>query len=391
MHPAAGYLESDESQFNTNCTNFTVGDFKLLNRLRNITAFVCSMITLAILIFLIRSKAFSSLFKRLYFYLIVGTFFAEVAIALNIEHEWHYRGQEDVCVWLGFFTQWSCVLVFIFSYEIVLHLLCLVVTHIRGSRQPTQFQRSCIGSRHCTVTVEIVYIILPLAISTALAVHPYITGSYGIAGPWCWVQSLNEDCEPAGLVTQVTFFSMYMAVGVAGISASLVFVVMYYKIALSFQNARHLLKQTLYILIFQIVHILIIMYNLSIRIYTLLTRRHQRYGLWVADAITIPFGVLVFPFGYWLCLFSARSTVINIIRMITDSFKCYCLLSSRLIRRQFQSLSETDRDATAPKSDRITQPSHTFFNVQHPDDFTATMPLITRIDTGYDSATTSNV
>ena len=43
----------------------------------------------------------------------------------------------------------------------------------------------------------------------ALAVPPYIKGLYGIAGPWCWVQSL-EDCKPTGLVTQMVFFSINM-------------------------------------------------------------------------------------------------------------------------------------------------------------------------------------
>ena len=69
------------SQFNLNCTSFTIEDLKFLNCLRNITAFVCAAITLSILIFLI---SFTSLFKRLYFYLVVGTLFTEIAVALNI-------------------------------------------------------------------------------------------------------------------------------------------------------------------------------------------------------------------------------------------------------------------------------------------------------------------
>ena len=55
----------DGPQFNLKCTNFTVDDLKFLNRLRNITAFVCSLISLVILIFLVYNKTFLSLLKRL--------------------------------------------------------------------------------------------------------------------------------------------------------------------------------------------------------------------------------------------------------------------------------------------------------------------------------------
>ena len=94
-------LEQYECQFNMNCTDFTIEDFKFFNRLRNITALICAAITLAILLFLICQKAFSSLFQRLYFYLVIGTLLTEIAVGLNIEHQWHYQQQETVCVWLG--------------------------------------------------------------------------------------------------------------------------------------------------------------------------------------------------------------------------------------------------------------------------------------------------
>lgn len=369
----------DGSQFNLNCTSFTVEDLKLLNRLRNVTAFVCAAITLAILIFLLCYKTFSSLFKRLYFYLVVGTLFAELAIALNIEHQWLYEGQEIVCVLLGFFEQWTVVMVFILSYEIILHLLCLVVSQIRGL-QP--FPR-CTGSKYCTVIVEITYLSIPLVISTAFAVFPYVKRSYGVAGPWCWVRSLNEKCEPVGLVTQMVFYSMYMSVGIVGIAASLVFSIIYFKIADYYRNARVLLKQTLYVMIFQLVHILIIMCNLTLRAYTLLSRRHQLYGLWLAHAFTIPIGVFVFPLGYLLCFYPVKDYVLKICGRIINRCNC-CKHGTRSVW-----LAETHsitKHATAPRSDRISQPSDTFFIVPHPDQPTEKTCLIS--DTGYDSNNT---
>ena len=119
------YLNTNGSQFDMNCTNFTVEDFKHFNLSRSITAFVCSVITVVILMYLVRFKAVFSRLQRLFFYLIVATLFNETVMALNIEHQWQYRGQDQVCKWLGFFSHLSYVLVFTLSWEFIIHLIFL--------------------------------------------------------------------------------------------------------------------------------------------------------------------------------------------------------------------------------------------------------------------------
>ena len=359
------HRDENESQFNMNCTSFTVEDFKFLNRLRNITAIICAAITVAILLFLICRKAYSSLFQRLYFYLVIGTLLTEIAIGLNIEHQWHYERQEPVCVWLGFFTQWTFVFVFVLSYEIVIHLLCLVATKMKGSSSP---QCRPVRSKCCAVTLEVVYIALPVSISTGFAIFPYVRKSYGVAGPWCWVRSLNEQCEPSGFVTQVAFYSLYVSVGVIGMAASLVFAVIYLKMS---KEARHLLKKTLYLMIFQFIHILVIMCNFSLRLYTLISRRHQLYGLWSAHAFTIPIGVIVFLLGYLLCFYPVKKVFFTFCKRMAQACS-----KSKITVKQVEVPSVT-KVATAPKSDRVSQPSDTFFIVPHPDSvISETSPLI---------------
>ena len=72
---------------------------------------------------------------------------------------------------------------------------------MKGSSSP---QCQFIRSKCHTVTLKIVYIALP--VSTGFAVFPYVKKGYGVAGPWCWVRSLNECCEPSGFVTQMAFY-----------------------------------------------------------------------------------------------------------------------------------------------------------------------------------------
>ena len=268
----------------------------------------------------------------------------EIIVGLNIEHQWKYKGQETVCVWLGFFSQLTFVLVFILSYEVVVHVFCIAVKGFLSLK--CEF----LASKYYSVTLETVYIVLPLLISVLFAIYPYAKKNYGIAGPWCWVLSLNEECAPFGFVAQMIFYSLYMLVGIVGMAVSLVLhAVIYCKIP---KESRQLLKETLYVLIFQFIHIMIIMYNLSVRLYTLISWRHQHYNLWSADAFTLPIGVLVFPFGYLLCIYPAK-------RM------CFQLMTFLKLKQRVQMvLTEM---ATAPKSDRISLSSNTFI-IPHPDE-----------------------
>ena len=61
-----------DSRFNMNCTNFSLEEFKFINRCRSITGTICMMILLAVLLFLICSKAYSTVFQRLYMCLVFG-------------------------------------------------------------------------------------------------------------------------------------------------------------------------------------------------------------------------------------------------------------------------------------------------------------------------------
>ena len=356
------YTET-EPQFNLNCTTFTTEDLKFLNRLRNITAIICAFIILAILVFLIYQKAYSGLFQRLYFYLVIGTLFAELSVGLSIEHQWQYAHQETVCTWIGFFNEWTYVVVLIFSYEIIIHLLCMVATKMKESPTP---QYWIVKSKWYAIVLEITYISLPIIISTGFAVFPYVKKIYGVTGPWCWVHSWNEHCEPSDLATQMASYVLYVSVGIVGMAASLIFVVVYFKLP---TESRHHLRKTLYVMIFQFIHILLVMYNLSVKIYTVTSRRHL-YGLWSVHAFIIPIGTLVFPLGYWICFYPVNKAALIVYKKIIN----ICL-------KQNVSVNHTEapdltKYATAPESDRVTQPSFTYFVASHPDDLSETLPLV---------------
>lgn len=150
-------MEEEDSQFNLNCTNFTGEQLKAINLTRSIMAVVCVIILVLILLFLLCHKAYSTTFQSLYLYVIIATVFSELIQAIGVEHQYQYERQETVCFWLGFITHWTSVMVFIYAFGIVLYLLCLIVTKIRGN-----FCAQTTESRCCKVLLELSFALLPV-------------------------------------------------------------------------------------------------------------------------------------------------------------------------------------------------------------------------------------
>ena len=108
---------------------------------------------------------------------------------------------------------------------------------------------------------------------------PYFDNNYGLAGPWCWVRSVDGECRSVGMRDQMIYFGLYEAVGVIGLTTSFVFSIVYCKLATSFREAKGLLKRTLILMCFQLGYNLIVTLQLVVRLYTAITGHRQHIGL----------------------------------------------------------------------------------------------------------------
>ena len=385
-------MEEGDSQFNLNCTNFTGAQLKAINLTRSIMALVCVVIVALILLFLLSYKAYSTTFERLYLYVIIATLFSELIQALGIEHQFQYEKQEKICFWLGFVTHWTSVMVFIFAFGIILYLLCLIVTKIRGNICSLPSESRCYQ-----VLLELSFTLLPVVLSFAFALVPYFDNNYGLAGPWCWVRSVNDECRSVGMRDQMIYFGLYEAVGVIGLTTSLVFSIVYCKLATSFREAKGLLKRTLILMGFQLGYVLIVTFQLAVRLYTGLTGQRQHIGLWFIHAFIIPNGQLIFPLGCLACFYPVRKMLWGSI--LKTGHKCkdwYKSCSCRACKynQTIDSSPQLETEAaTAPESNRVSFPSDTYFDVPYTDAFTKITTeqshlVPSAMDTGYSSITT---
>ena len=160
-------MEEGDSQFNLNCTNFSGAQLKAINLTRSIMALVCVVIVILILLFLLCYKV--------YLYVIIATLFSELIQALGVEHQFQYEKQEKVCFWLGFITHWTSVMVFMFTFGIILYLLCLIVTKIRGNICSRSSESMCYR-----VLFELSFALLPVLLSFVFALVPYFDNNYGL-------------------------------------------------------------------------------------------------------------------------------------------------------------------------------------------------------------------
>ena len=346
------------SQFNLNCTNFTEEQLKCSNLIRSVTAAVCALLFLSISILLICHKAFSSTFQRVYFYLLIVTFLVEVFISLSAEHQFQYKGQNDVCVFLGFTTQWLSVIQMFYTFEIIAYLFCLVIFSIHKNR----FQ----VSKLCQGLTEALLTLMPVLLAFIFSWEPYISGNrYGLAGPFCWIRTEDEECHHVGTRDQMIYYGLYEILGFTGIIAHIVFAIVYCRLASSLKEARYLLRQTLIVMVFQFAYTLSITYQLGVRLYTGLSKVQNHYSLWLAFSVISPIRQLLFPFGCFLCFYPVKDMLLEHFRKVQRCCCCCC--------KQESNYSEIENPyftghATTPESTRISQPSDTFFIVPHPND-----------------------
>ena len=325
----------------------------------------CAVIMALILTFLLCHKAYSSTFQRLYIYVIIATLFSEAVQTCGIEHQFHYDGQKQICFYLAFITHWTSVMVFMFAFETILYLFHLVTTQIWRDLccQPTQ-------SKCCQILLELLFILLPVFLSFPIAIVPYRNNNYGLAGPWCWIRSIDENCQSIGLRDQMIYFGLYWAVGAIGIAINIIFSVVYHKMTATFKEARKLLRITLVLMVFQLCYILIVTLQLAVRLYTALSGSQQHIFLWYIHALVIPTGQLIFPLGYLACFYSAKKMLCELFTNARHQCKNCCKKWFCRAQNDEPILQEDIEHSTVPESNRVSPCSYTYFEIPYTNAFT---------------------
>ena len=183
-----------DSQFLSiaNCTNFTTSELLSLNLSISITGGLCLLISSLIILLLFFNKAYSSLLQRLFLYLMVATALRHLSLLSLIEHYFSYTGQREICIVVAYFNHWMVAMTLFFAIGMLFYLFYMINHLAKGK---TLTPPTIIQSKYRQRALECFYIILLVVVSFAYASEPLFRGTYGVAGAWCWITSMNETCQ----------------------------------------------------------------------------------------------------------------------------------------------------------------------------------------------------
>lgn len=339
----------------------TIAHMKEINLTTGVTAVVCACILALIFFFLICNRAFKQRTERLLLYLLIGAMATEVIMALGMEQQFHYEHQDIVCKWLAFVTYWSSSTMFTLAFSIINYLLTLVISNIISA--DNKIRRWVHSWRFREMKIEVLVTIPPMLVSFVLAWVPYIKNSYGLSGPFCWVQSTryDENCtKSVDLTSQMIYYGLYELVGIISFILCAVFLAMYCKMRRSYQfeKARKLLRKALILMSFQIIYVVAVSFQLFTRLYSAFTGAHKSFAIWIVYSVISPLRQLIFPLACLFTFFSLRK-----LRQFSPFKKC---AEHHSTSRSTEHNRQKSSVKTVPDSTRVSAESSTFFVVPHP-------------------------
>ena len=344
------------SQF-SNCSEVHT-DLAKVNLVFGVTGAVCCFISCLIVGLIICCKAYRTVLQRLFLYLMVAIVLRELFIAVAIEHQWKYPAQDEVCMWIGFLWNWTGILVFAFTVGIKIYLFFLVKYYVaKGNTTVPSF----LQSKYRRVVLESLYLILPTLVTLGYACIPFITGNYGLAGAWCWVWALDDNCtiSLSGMLDQLfNGYIFYISGSVIGLVLLIAVSIVYCRLPITNKENRLLLKKTFCVIITFLVNIVIMTFALVARVTAAVNNMYEYPAVWFSFAVTFPSSLLLFPIAYLICFSLGRRAEMWL--------SCFCKCFARNPKVRLHSIQVQ----TVPESTRVSAPSETYFSVPYTNEFT---------------------
>ena len=330
-------------------SNCSTVDLNTVNLVFSGTGAICCLISIVIIVLILFNKAYNSVLQRFFLYLMASILLRELFIVASLEHHYKYDKeiQDKVCAAIGLIWNWSGIMVFIFTVGMKVYLFIYVKRLTRGDTGPVFVQSGC-----GRVTLESLYVVLSVFVTICYAFVPFFTKNYGLAGPWCWIRAIDENCtvSTSGLINQIlNGYVFYVPGSIIGLVLLIGIAVLYCRLPSTLGNeSRLLLKKTFFVIITFVANIVIAGFALLTRVTAGIKRQYDFPGTWYCFAITWPISLLLFPIVYMICFFRTNHV-----------FSCYKELPQGRNEHSIQ-------NPTIPKSSRLSAPSETFCDLKVP-------------------------
>ena len=288
-----------------NCSGFNETQIAILAGLRGGTSAIAVIATIVLLVVTIVRRAGLGKDKmfKVYLFTLFGVSISYLTVlSLSVVH--HLLPDPSAGIWcasFGFLHQNLSViqitLLFTATYPIVACLL---------SGGPKE---NISGKKKCVLRGFTRIVIVLAALMVTFSFVPFLTGTYGEVGGWCWIISIDEHCEVlvVGLMEQIFLWIIYHTL-ISLICILMVVTAVILLLRACFFKIRHFhrvkdkhhdYKHISIKYIFQLFILVPILFY-SGDIVLVAHINHYSFTKWVLYAIAVPISVLVIPLSFLL-------------------------------------------------------------------------------------------
>ena len=146
---------------------------------------------------------------------------------------------------------------------------------------------------------EPAYIVCSVVLSLVVATVPFMTKTYGLSGPWCWIENREDDCSTQVLLDGVIEqFALYYGPGLAFLAVDFAVVIVMVTILVvrvhrerkDMKNTNHplqeALKQIIPLVAYPVLFLFLLVPGFANRVYGA-TPNHPSVGLMYFSTVTI--------------------------------------------------------------------------------------------------------
>lgn len=354
--------------FNINCINDTLEELVRDNLLWSVSGMSSFLAASFILVLIVFYKAYTSILQRLFFYFTLVTLLQLACIAMNVQLQFVFQGQELFCKWLGFIQHWAYTMNWLFSLTLTSYLHILVFHQIKGKQLPAIGRKKRIAFEALLVMA-----VVTLPLTVLWVAFP----AYGLSGALCWIGDVNKDCSrnTFGYTFQLIYTYCCAVVRLLIVAAFFVLIVIFCRLALLYRHMRHqylkTVGRTILLMLFLIVSALIELVGLLTYIHIAIVKGDVASvkTLLEINYIVLPVTLVITPSGFMFYLYSLQKFSWESVKNAAQEWGWCCIYCRQIWRRRAEA-NDVNEDATAPESNRVSAPSATYFVVPYTDGFT---------------------
>lgn len=305
-----------------NCSNITLGHVHGLALVRGVVAMFCFLLSMAAFIFellyICRRKWKSSTLQRLFFYLTISNVLYTAALSLHVEHYFTYDEavQCVVCMIVGFSDQYGGSVQLLLTLGIVMKLFHKVFLYCNCCR-PKKINKGHFYHHH--LKYEALFVVVCFVLPFAVIWVPFRKngpGGYGQDGPWCWINSLAQDCgdNNEGFLEQLLLwyvpFTAVSFVSLFCIGATIILLIyitcLHHNNMKTRKNIITVLLDMFLLIPFLVVFCCVCLTEVSIVI-IFQVATIDKYMAWMIYAIATPIGGGVMPIAFFVYLLRRKN------------------------------------------------------------------------------------